>query len=390
MEVIIDIEQNEWLKSIPKEHINEIVNKYLKLGYLTSSLMKTELNISNELFEPIQESLNQVSLKNSNKLELIGTQINENLDYVKQSIDKLTQYTNKSVTKGFYGEKCVEELISQNFPDYTINNNTHNPHSSDYEVQNYKGQKFLIEVKNYTRNVPTTEVNKFIDDLEKSDIQIGLFLSLNSGICNKKRFMIDSLENNKKIIYLPNIQQETSMIIMAILMAESLNTILLNDCKKINESNLMIIYEEFQLFYQSYNNIIQSIKDTKNNIEKNVLQLYNVMIENDLKIKNYFQNIQVRLNEELFVLNSITINTSYQDLEIIIDSIKDKNIKTIYYDLYQIIIQKQFNIKIDQLNQYYWIINEDYTIDTQKKKVFFYMFGNTITLHNSKIFDKIF
>jgi hypothetical protein len=124
MEVIIDIEQNEWLKSIPKEYINEIVNKYLKLGYLTSSLMKTELNISNELFEPIQESLNQVSLKNSNKLELIGTQINENLDYVKQSIDKLTQYTNKSVTKGFYGEKCVEELISQNFPDYTINNNS--------------------------------------------------------------------------------------------------------------------------------------------------------------------------------------------------------------------------------------------------------------------------
>ena len=181
MQVNIDINYNNWLKEIPKDEVESIVNKYLKLGYLTSTLTTSQLNISNEIFNPIQDSLDQISQHQENKLEIIGTQINENLDFVKQSIDKLTQYTNKSVTKGFYGEKWVEELISQNFPDYTITNNTHNPHNSDYELQNLKGQKFMIEVKIIQEMFQTSEVNKFISDLESSNIEIGLFFSLNTG-----------------------------------------------------------------------------------------------------------------------------------------------------------------------------------------------------------------
>ena len=347
------------------------------------------INISNDIFNPIQNSLEQLSLHQENKLEIISTQINENLDFVKQSIDKLTQYSNKSVTKGFYGEKWVEELISQNFPDYTVTNNTHNPHNSDYELQNLKGQKFMIEVKNYTRNVPTSEVNKFISDLESSNIEIGLFFSLNTGICNKKRFKIDNLESNKKIIYLPNIQQEKSMIIMAILMAESLYDVQLNSNKKINECNLMIIYEELQLFYDNYNSIIQTVKDSKNSIEKTLFNMYNSLIENDLKIKNYLKNVQIRMNEELFHYNSIYIDINYIDLERFINTIQDKNIKSIYYDLYQYIIDKEFNVKVDQIDNYNWIINNNYEIQLNKKRINLIIQGNNIQIFNSKLFEKL-
>ena len=101
MQVNIDINYNNWLKEIPKDEVESIVNKYLKLGYLTSTLTTSQLNISNEIFNPIQDSLDQISQHQENKLEIIGTQINENLDFVKQSIDKLTQYTNKSLQKDF-------------------------------------------------------------------------------------------------------------------------------------------------------------------------------------------------------------------------------------------------------------------------------------------------
>jgi hypothetical protein len=389
MQVNIDINYNNWLKEIPKDEVESTVNKYLKLGYLTSTLTTSQLNISNEIFNPIQNSLDQISQHQENKLELIGTQINENLDFVKQSIDKLTQYTNKSVTKGFYGEKCVEELISQNFPDYTITNNTHNPHNSDYELQNLKGQKFMIEVKNYTRNVPTSEVNKFISDLESSNIEIGLFFSLNTGICNKKRFKIDTLESNKKIIYLPNIQQETSMIIMAILMAESLYDVQLNSNKKINECNLMIIYEELQLFYDNYNSLIQTVKDSKNSIEKTLFNMYNSLIDHDLKIKNYLKNVQIRMNEELFNFNSIYIESKYNDLEILINNIQDKHVKSIYYDLLKYISEKEFNVKIDQIDNYHWIINDNYEIQLNKKKINLIIEGNNIQIFNSKLFSQL-
>ena len=216
-----------------------------------------------------------------------------------------------------------------------------------------------------------------------------MFFSLNTGICNKKRFKIDTLESNKKIIYLPNIQQETSMIIMAILMAESLYDVQLNSNKKINECNLMIIYEELQLFYDNYNSLIQTVKDSKNSIEKTLFNMYNSLIEHDLKIKNYLKNVQIRMNEELFNFNSIYIETKYNDLEILINNIQDKNVKSIYYDLFQYISKKEFNIKIDQIDNYHWIINDNYEIQLNKKKINLIIEGNNIQIFNSKLFSQL-
>ena len=216
-----------------------------------------------------------------------------------------------------------------------------------------------------------------------------MFFSLNTGICNKKRFKIDNLEYNKKIIYLPNIQQEKSMIIMAILMAESLYDVQLNSNKKINECNLMIIYEELQLFYDNYNSIIQTVKDSKNSIEKTLFNMYNSLIENDLKIKNYLKNVQIRMNEELFHYNSIYIDINYIDLERFINTIQDKNIKSIYYDLYQYIIDKEFNVKVDQIDNYNWIINNNYEIQLNKKRINLIIQGNNIQIFNSKLFEKL-
>lgn len=385
MNIQVDTELNNWILNISQENIHETVNKYLKLGYLTATLTNTRLDVSSEIFHPIHDSLEKLSSKHQNKLEQISGKINENLDFVKQSIDNLTQYTNKSVSKGFYGEKWVESLIIQNFPDYTIINNTHNPHCSDFEIENLKRQKLMIEVKNYTRNVPTTEVNKFILDLEASDIQIGIFLSLNTGICNKKRFQIERLESNKKIIYIPNIQNDSSMIIMAILMSESLfdNDLMNERC--INESKLMEIYEELQLFYKNYNLIIQTVKDSKNSIEKTLFLMYNAIIENDIKIKTYLKSIQLKMNEELFVINDIYVNTEYSELEQIINEINDKNIKKIYYELYTIIIAKNYIIEVNKLNKYHWK-SHNFDIELLKKKVIFNHGGNNLTINNPNIF----
>ena len=159
------------------------------------------------------------------------------------------------------------------------------------------------------------------------------------------------------------------MIIMAILMAESLYDVQLNSNKKINECNLMIIYEELQLFYDNYNSLIQTVKDSKNSIEKTLFNMYNSLIEHDLKIKNYLKNVQIRMNEELFNFNSIYIETKYNDLEILINNIQDKNVKSIYYDLFQYISKKEFNIKIDQIDNYHWIINDNYEIQLNKKRL---------------------
>lgn len=390
LNIDIDLKINDWLINIPEHNRHEIINKNLKLGHIISSLLINHIDVSNDIFNPIHDKLSNISNIQYNQLDKINTQINENLNFVKDSIDKLTQYSNKSVTKGFYGEKIIENLIKYNFPDYTIINNTHNPHNSDYELINLKQQKILIEIKNYTRNIPTTEINKFIDDLQKSDIQIGIFISLNTGICNKKRFTIETYDNDKKIIFLPNVSENSTMIIMSILLAESLFDINNYSHKKINENNINIIYDDFNSFCKKYNDIIENIKLTKINIEKILLQQYNLIIDNDLKIKNYLKNIKIKLENELFSPKYNFIDFTYDKIENIINDINDINIKKIYYDLYQIIVKNKFNVQIDENNIYHWYINNNYEINLNKKKVLLIFDNNNITVNNSNIFNKLF
>ena len=387
MNLEIDLEVNEWVKDV--EDLNKIGNSYLKLGYIVSNLIQSNLKLDTSLFEPINKTLDTISNKNQEELDKVGVKINENLDYLKQSIDKLTQYTNKSVSKGFYGEKYIEELLNQYFPDYTIINNTHNPHKSDFEIQNNKLQKIMVEVKNYQNTVPTSEVQKFIDDLEKSDIQVGIFISLNSAISLKKRFQIDITESGKKMIFLPNIKEDYSIIIMSILMSESLLTIDLNPNCKINQNNLMIIYEELQEFNKHYINIIENVKKSKNSIDKTLQIMMQNLIEEDIKMKTYFKSIQTKINTELVLIQSNFETKNNEELINIIEKIHNKKNKSIYYDIYNWCNEKNLSINVNDIDELFWdccIFN----VKSNTKKVIITYEENEINVSNFELIKNIF
>lgn len=389
MNVNIDLEINSWVSELDDVDRELIINKFLKLGYSVSSLCKTNIEYDNVLFGPVQKSLDDLSERQMSKLDTVGTQISENLGFLRQSIDKLTQFTSKSVSKGFYGEKYVEDLLRQYFPNYTVINNTHNPHKSDFEIQNVEGNKFMIEVKNYTNNVPTTEVNKFLNDLEQSDIQVGILLSLNSGIVKKKRFEIDNSLSGKKIIYLPNIKEDYNLIIMAILMSESLLKSDLQTKCTINHENLNIIFEELTQFNKHYVNIIENVKKSKHTMDKILQDMMTNLIEEDIKIKSYFQSIQLRIYEELQLSNSKFMTIEHERLLQIIDGIVSKNIKEIYYDIYQWCIEKDILIEINEIEPTHWNCKFFETKIKSKKVILLYQ-QNEITVHNFKSISKIF
>lgn len=387
MNLTIDLELNEWAREV--DDINKIGNRYLKLGYIVSNLIQSDLKLETSIFEPLHKTLDIINDRNQQELDKVGIKINENLDYLKQSIDKLTQYTNKSVSKGFYGEKYIEELLNQYFPDYTIINNTHNPHKSDFEIQTHKLQKIMVEVKNYQNTVPTCEVQKFIDDLEKSDIQVGIFISINSAISLKKRFQIDISESGKKMIFLPNIKEDYSIIIMGILMSESLLTIDLNPTCKINQNNLMIIYEEFQEFNKHYINIIENVKKSKNSIDKTLQLMMQNLIEEDIKIKTYFKSIQSRINEELVLVQSSFETKNNEELLRIIEKIHNKKNKSIYYDIYNWCNEKNLLIHVNDGDELYWDCCI-FTVKSNTKKVTITYEENEINVSNFELIKSLF
>ena len=56
-------------------------------------------------------------------------------------------------------------------------------HSGDFIVK-YKNKKYIIDVKNYSDNVPGKEVRKLAKDIESNSCDGGAIISLNSGIYN--------------------------------------------------------------------------------------------------------------------------------------------------------------------------------------------------------------
>ena len=76
----------------------------------------------------------------------------------------------------------------------------------------------MFENKNYSKNVQKSEIDKFYRDLEResnNDIQCAVFVSMNTGICNREDFCFEVV-NKKPIIFIHKLKDNMSSLKMAI------------------------------------------------------------------------------------------------------------------------------------------------------------------------------
>ena len=390
MNIEIDTELNNWILTIPEHERITIVNRYLKLGYITGTLCQTTVNPMNNIFDPIKTKLDTISNNNSSDLNLISAKINENLDRVKNSIEHLSANNYKSVLKGQYGENLVENIIDQNFPDYSIVDTTKKDSASDYQLITNLGDRILIEVKNYSNVVPTTEVTKFIKDISQSSSKVGLFISLNSGISNRRRFAIENIDG-KKIIFIPKSGIDGASIIWGLLLGIEL----INSESKYNnltENKLMDIYNDFEKILNGHYNLINSIKETKDKIEKSLNGLYTTVVEQDINIQKTFADVKCKIRDELNCTNTKLVDNDYNFYEKILFELKEhKDVRySIFYELLEICKDKNKKIRVDETAQLNWEIYDDTgkivcNIKTNKRKVDMIYNDNIITLNNMDI-----
>jgi len=129
-------------------------------------------------------------------------------DMVAEEMEKLdAKERGNSSIKGQVGENVVEEIVKDNFE--RVKRVTGQEHASDFIVD-----RVMIEVKNYGKTVPITEVVKFHKDVTGMRMIIGgLFISINTKISTKKNLFAEVIDS-RPIIYLVN--PTPSMIIVAI------------------------------------------------------------------------------------------------------------------------------------------------------------------------------
>ena len=97
--------------------------------------------------------------------------------------------TKVAVSKGKSGEIVYDNWISSEIANcWNTETTKTQPHSGDFIHTHYDTkQRVIVDVKNYTKNVPTSEIDKLWRDMETQCISLGLIVSMTSGIAKHRK-----------------------------------------------------------------------------------------------------------------------------------------------------------------------------------------------------------
>ena len=87
MLIEIDIDKNSWIEKIPVDYREQVINKYLNLGYVMSTLCQQTVNPMSTLFEPIMNKVSESSNQSELTLNAINSSIRENIGSLRGTID---------------------------------------------------------------------------------------------------------------------------------------------------------------------------------------------------------------------------------------------------------------------------------------------------------------
>ena len=126
--------------------------------------------------------------------------------YTKETerVRKENDKSHVSSSKGKQGEREFEDICAEYTGWGPLVNTSKETAATDRRGV-IKGCNVMFEIKKYKDNVPTTQVVKFVRDMkENPDTPLGVFISLNSNICNKldKYINIEWSEDSQLLLYI--------------------------------------------------------------------------------------------------------------------------------------------------------------------------------------------
>lgn len=145
------------------------------------------------------------------------SELQKSLDASRESYEALLCRTNNSTFKGQDGESFIDKQLNLMYPKAEVTDTSQEPGRGDFI---FKEDDFvcMVENKNYSKNVQKSEIDKFYRDLEResnNDIQCAVFVSMNTGICNRDDFAFE-VRNGKPIIFIHKLRDNVHSLKMAI------------------------------------------------------------------------------------------------------------------------------------------------------------------------------
>mgnify|MGYP001227219726 CR=1 FL=1 len=203
--------QSNHLQNINTRHSNEISEVSQEIKERTAAKYERDIKELSMKCKSLQDELNNVRVELlkehhiavEDKIEGLRTQYETKLQEERDKCLKYMTVNENSSIKGQQGEEYTYNQLNLIFPKFDIEDTHSKDARGDFLVKS-ECCVMMVEAKQYHKNVPLVEIEKFHRDMAletNKDIQCGVLISLDSGICVKEDFHIEFI-GGKPIIYL--------------------------------------------------------------------------------------------------------------------------------------------------------------------------------------------
>ena len=290
--MLIESHRNE-TQSLINQTKNQVEQRFQsELTHLETEIIKKNKTITDKTtqLDTIYKTLyrefeNKISIKEEHweeRLDKVKANYETKLQKEKAIQENIIIKTQNSSFKGQEGENFTHHELNKMFPKADVEDTRKQPGRGDFI---FKENSFcmLIETKNYKKNVTKPEIDKFYRDIDTNqDIQCGIFMSLNSGICARDDFHLE-IRDTKPIIFLHNAADNMRHVELAI---QLFKLILKTD--GIDLSNKEIL--------DKLKNDIPIIKRNWNKMRNKIQKFEREMMESVISQESIFKNIFALLN----------------------------------------------------------------------------------------------
>ena len=221
--------------------------------------------------------------KNEEKIEKIRDGYEKRLEKEREIREESIKRKSNSTIKGQDGENFLYFELNSRFPSAEVID-THKETGRGDFIMKENGLSILVEAKNYKKNVTKPEIIKFYRDIDNNkDIDCGLFLSLESGVCAKKDFSVE-IRDKKPIIFLHNISKNMKHIEIAV---SYLKMILSSEIDLSNKEIIDRIKNDIPMIKKNWNKMKQKVKKFEQD-------MMDCIFQQEIYVKNIYESVKIK------------------------------------------------------------------------------------------------
>lgn len=266
---------------------------------------------------------------------------------IKESIQQLQQVTKDifglsktSQKRGEIGENMIYNIFQNDYQNYSFEKTNHVPHSADAIVTTPNNDKFLLEIKNYQNVIDQKEITKLKYDMEYTNINYALLISIQSGIVGKKtidieKFIINNTDSRDPlrvctIVYCSYVFEEPHKLHSCITLLESLIKIKTENYNYFKDEIIETIKDITEI-YDIIKNLNSQYLMVENTIKEQLSNFYLIIRDYQIKIKDKINKISTKIDDMIYITSDEFID-NFNESECILQVNKINDI-IIAYDL---------------------------------------------------------